>query len=209
MKSNYANQKPVLALEFICWTGDLAKSVMEKKARAYKKGMPLAFPLEFSGGYELEKKIKKWEGYKRDLLVQKHPLMGMSGLIVVRKTEKKRRRRRGSWMSFLVLKLRMPVMIILKMMMMMAGRCNVVVGRGRMARNSLPHTEMNQPSGSSVRDSSNGTKPNMVGDRVPTPVSRKEVSCRWRNASARTPVRSRYPRSTGRLLTGRKGTSTW
>lgn len=38
-------------------------SVMEKRAESqgeYKKGMPLAFPLQFSKGFDMEKKVKKW-----------------------------------------------------------------------------------------------------------------------------------------------------
>ena len=36
---------------------------MEKSAMAkgdYNKGMPLAFPLQFSKGFDMEKKVKKW-----------------------------------------------------------------------------------------------------------------------------------------------------
>ncbi|XP_058097468.1 protein WHAT'S THIS FACTOR 9, mitochondrial [Magnolia sinica] len=52
-----------LALELVCWSKELAVSAMEKAARSkgeYKKGMPLAFPLQFSRGFDLEKKVKKW-----------------------------------------------------------------------------------------------------------------------------------------------------
>lgn len=51
-------------LELVCWSNELAVSVMEKKARKenaeYEKGMPVAFPLEFSKGFEMDKKLKKW-----------------------------------------------------------------------------------------------------------------------------------------------------
>ncbi|XP_010256304.1 PREDICTED: protein ROOT PRIMORDIUM DEFECTIVE 1-like [Nelumbo nucifera] len=59
------NGSETLALELVCWTNELAVSAMEKKAMAegdppYKKGMPLAFPLQFSRGFDMEKKVKKW-----------------------------------------------------------------------------------------------------------------------------------------------------
>lgn len=44
-------------LELVCWIGEMGTSVMEKKE---KKGMPLAFPMHFSRGFEMEKKFKKW-----------------------------------------------------------------------------------------------------------------------------------------------------
>eukprot|EP00268_Persea_americana_P038370 TRINITY_DN3795_c0_g2_i4.p1 TRINITY_DN3795_c0_g2~~TRINITY_DN3795_c0_g2_i4.p1 ORF type:complete len:521 (-),score=117.24 TRINITY_DN3795_c0_g2_i4:794-2356(-) len=52
-----------LALELVCWSKELAESAMEKSAMAkggYNKGMPLAFPLQFSKGFDMEKKVKKW-----------------------------------------------------------------------------------------------------------------------------------------------------
>ncbi|KAI3913837.1 hypothetical protein MKX01_039214 [Papaver californicum] len=60
MESKYENRKPVLALELVCWSDELAKSVMEKNTRGYEKGMPIAFPVRYSRGYELEKSVKKW-----------------------------------------------------------------------------------------------------------------------------------------------------
>ncbi|CAN6471137.1 unnamed protein product [Victoria cruziana] len=52
------------ALELVCWSKGLAVSVMEKNAikadGGYKKGMPLAFPMDFSKGFDLEKKVKRW-----------------------------------------------------------------------------------------------------------------------------------------------------
>ncbi|KAL5977476.1 hypothetical protein ACLOJK_021823 [Asimina triloba] len=56
------NSSP-LALELVCWCQELAVSAMERAARTkgeHKKGMPLAFPLQFSRGFDLEKKVKKW-----------------------------------------------------------------------------------------------------------------------------------------------------
>lgn len=53
-----------LCLELVCWSNDLAVSVIEKKARrsaaGYNKGMPIAFPLQYSRGFEMDKKFKKW-----------------------------------------------------------------------------------------------------------------------------------------------------
>ncbi|KAF8404205.1 hypothetical protein HHK36_009088 [Tetracentron sinense] len=53
-----------LALELVCWSNELAVSAMEKKAKKgnllYKKGMPISFPLQFSRGFDMEKKEKKW-----------------------------------------------------------------------------------------------------------------------------------------------------
>ncbi|XP_031486806.1 protein WHAT'S THIS FACTOR 9, mitochondrial-like [Nymphaea colorata] len=53
------------ALELVCWSKALAVSVMEKNAikadeGGYRKGMPLAFPMNFSTGFDLEKKVKRW-----------------------------------------------------------------------------------------------------------------------------------------------------
>lgn len=46
-------------LELVCWSNELATSVMEKKAN--KKGMiPIAFPMQFSRGFEMDKKFSKW-----------------------------------------------------------------------------------------------------------------------------------------------------
>ena len=54
--------KPVL--ELVCWIKELAVSVMEKNAMAgevgFEKGMAIAFPLHFSKGFEMDKKLKKW-----------------------------------------------------------------------------------------------------------------------------------------------------
>ncbi|KAL4308042.1 hypothetical protein GQ457_01G049160 [Hibiscus cannabinus] len=51
-------------LELVCWSDELAVSVLEKKAMdggsGYSKGMPLAFPVKFSKGFEMDKKVKKW-----------------------------------------------------------------------------------------------------------------------------------------------------
>lgn len=51
-------------LELVCWSDELAVSVLEKKAMeggsGNSKGMPLAFPVKFSKGFEMDKKVKKW-----------------------------------------------------------------------------------------------------------------------------------------------------
>ncbi|XP_050209755.1 protein WHAT'S THIS FACTOR 9, mitochondrial [Mercurialis annua] len=65
---NYANllsgSGSDLCLELVCWSNELACSCMEKKAASdkidYKKGMPLAFPMQFSKGFEMDKHLKKW-----------------------------------------------------------------------------------------------------------------------------------------------------
>lgn len=53
-----------LDLELVCWTSELAVSVMEKAAMKGEsertKGMPISFPLQFSRGFEMDKKYKKW-----------------------------------------------------------------------------------------------------------------------------------------------------
>ena len=41
-------------LELVCWSDELAVSVMEKKGS-------IAFPMQFSRGFEMDKKVKKWE----------------------------------------------------------------------------------------------------------------------------------------------------
>lgn len=45
-------------LELVCWSDELAVSMMEKKA--CEKGTPIAFPLQYSRGFEVDKKFKKW-----------------------------------------------------------------------------------------------------------------------------------------------------
>ncbi|XP_057973318.1 protein WHAT'S THIS FACTOR 9, mitochondrial [Malania oleifera] len=51
-------------LELVCWSSELAVTVMEKKAMNgkldYEKGMPIAFPVQYSRGFEMDKKVKKW-----------------------------------------------------------------------------------------------------------------------------------------------------
>lgn len=46
-------------LELVCWSDELAVSVMEKKVVNGEK-KPMAFPLQFSNGFEMDKKYKKW-----------------------------------------------------------------------------------------------------------------------------------------------------
>lgn len=41
-------------LELVCWSDELAVSVMEKKGS-------IAFPMQFLTGFEMDKKSKKWE----------------------------------------------------------------------------------------------------------------------------------------------------
>ncbi|CAH2066820.1 unnamed protein product [Thlaspi arvense] len=52
-------------LELVCWSNEHSVSVLEKKARAaakgdYSKGSPIAFPMKFSNGFVVDKKMKKW-----------------------------------------------------------------------------------------------------------------------------------------------------
>ncbi|XP_068652479.1 protein WHAT'S THIS FACTOR 9, mitochondrial-like [Aristolochia californica] len=53
-----------LVLDLVWWNKDLAVSAMERSAIStitdYKRGMPLAFPLQYSRGFEMDKKVKKW-----------------------------------------------------------------------------------------------------------------------------------------------------
>ncbi|MQL91658.1 hypothetical protein Taro_024270 [Colocasia esculenta] len=52
-----------LQLELVCWNKDLAMSAIERWAMrrgGYKKGDPLAFPLQFSRGFDMEKKVRRW-----------------------------------------------------------------------------------------------------------------------------------------------------
>ncbi|PKU87194.1 protein WHAT'S THIS FACTOR 9, mitochondrial [Dendrobium catenatum] len=52
-----------LDIELVCYRKDLAVSALEDYAMrtgGYKKGASLAFPLHFSRGFELEKKVRKW-----------------------------------------------------------------------------------------------------------------------------------------------------
>lgn len=45
-------------LELVCWSKELAVSVMEKKLG--NKGKELAFPLQFSTGFKMDNKYEKW-----------------------------------------------------------------------------------------------------------------------------------------------------
>ncbi|WOK91729.1 protein ROOT PRIMORDIUM DEFECTIVE 1-like [Canna indica] len=52
-----------LDLELVLYRKDLAVSAMERyamKTGGYKKGMSLSFPLHFSRGFDLEKKVRQW-----------------------------------------------------------------------------------------------------------------------------------------------------
>ncbi|KAL2906567.1 Protein WHAT'S THIS FACTOR 1-like protein [Bienertia sinuspersici] len=61
--SNRSNRVEGL-LELVCWSDELAVSAVEKRAMTeisgYQKGMPVAFPLQYSKGFELDKRLKKW-----------------------------------------------------------------------------------------------------------------------------------------------------
>ncbi|XP_022969363.1 protein ROOT PRIMORDIUM DEFECTIVE 1 isoform X4 [Cucurbita maxima] len=53
------------ALELVCWNNELATSVLEKMAAKGKpgstsKGMHITFPMNYSNGFEMDKKFKKW-----------------------------------------------------------------------------------------------------------------------------------------------------
>ncbi|KAL3735421.1 hypothetical protein ACJRO7_024536 [Eucalyptus globulus] len=50
----------VQVLELVCWSSDLAKSVMEKRAVNHTKGKPIEFTMHPSKGFEMDKKLKKW-----------------------------------------------------------------------------------------------------------------------------------------------------
>ena len=63
-EDRFSGSRGMRVLELVCWSNELAISVMEKKAMAgqggFEKGMAIAFPLHFSRGFEMDKKIKKW-----------------------------------------------------------------------------------------------------------------------------------------------------
>ncbi|KAL0664835.1 hypothetical protein Bca4012_101673 [Brassica carinata] len=47
-------------LELVCWSKEHSVSVLEKKAKEYTKGSPIAFPMKFSNGFVVDKKMKRW-----------------------------------------------------------------------------------------------------------------------------------------------------
>jgi len=49
-------------LELVCWSKEHAVSFLEKKYgdKAKRKGMELGFPVQFSTGFEMDKKYEKW-----------------------------------------------------------------------------------------------------------------------------------------------------
>ncbi|CAH2042876.1 unnamed protein product [Thlaspi arvense] len=53
-----------LLLELVCWSSELAVSAIQKRAMSgevgYKKGMAISFPLQYSRGFEVDKKFKRW-----------------------------------------------------------------------------------------------------------------------------------------------------
>ncbi|RVW35759.1 Protein WHAT'S THIS FACTOR 1-like [Vitis vinifera] len=63
-EDHFSGSRGMRVLELVCWSNELAISVMEKKAMAgqggFEKGMAIAFPLHFSRGFEMDKKMKKW-----------------------------------------------------------------------------------------------------------------------------------------------------
>lgn len=58
------NDPELLDLELVSWRENLACSVLEKRARNgnsdIRKGMRIAFPMFFSRGFDLQKKVKDW-----------------------------------------------------------------------------------------------------------------------------------------------------
>lgn len=58
-----SGSREMRVLELVCWSNELAVSILEKNAmtaeRGFQKGMPLAFPLHFSKGFEMDKTMKK------------------------------------------------------------------------------------------------------------------------------------------------------
>ncbi|PON76183.1 Plant organelle RNA recognition domain containing protein [Parasponia andersonii] len=58
------DRSPGPVLELVCWISEMGASVMERKAMSgdsgYSKGMAIAFPMQFSRGFEMDKKMKKW-----------------------------------------------------------------------------------------------------------------------------------------------------
>ncbi|KAJ0241087.1 F143 protein [Hirschfeldia incana] len=47
-------------LELVCWSKEHSVSVLEKKAKDYTKGSPIAFPMKFSNGFVVDKKMRRW-----------------------------------------------------------------------------------------------------------------------------------------------------
>ena len=50
--NNESNEE---VLELVCWSNELAVSAIEKKGMS-----PIKFYLKYSGGFEMDKKYKKW-----------------------------------------------------------------------------------------------------------------------------------------------------
>ncbi|PIA32581.1 hypothetical protein AQUCO_04400048v1 [Aquilegia coerulea] len=308
------------ALELVCWSDELAVSVMEKNAKKgnveYKKGMPLAFPLQYSRGYDLEKKVKTWvdewqklpyispyedashlqsksdqaekwtvavlhellhlfiskktdrenifclgeylgfgsrfkralinhpgifyvssklrthtvvlrEAFKRDLLVEKNPIMGVRYQYI-------------HLMNKANDQVKQTVTTNTSNVQKQSPRADEVgmdaededatdddydhtsededededddededeldgsqnIGRGRTGRNAPGNFETKTPLRTSVRASSERRVPNMVGDRVPTPPPRRPDSRKGYTAAAKSPGRADHSRTRGRLRT--------
>uniref|UniRef100_A0A1J3EIP3 Protein ROOT PRIMORDIUM DEFECTIVE 1 n=1 Tax=Noccaea caerulescens TaxID=107243 RepID=A0A1J3EIP3_NOCCA len=52
-------------LELVCWSNEHSVSALEKKAKTagkgeFSKGSPIAFPMKFTNGFVVDKKMKKW-----------------------------------------------------------------------------------------------------------------------------------------------------
>ncbi|CAA7052379.1 unnamed protein product [Microthlaspi erraticum] len=52
-------------LELVCWSDEHSVSALEKKAKisgkgGFVKGSPIAFPMKFTNGFVVDKKMKKW-----------------------------------------------------------------------------------------------------------------------------------------------------
>ncbi|KAL5715708.1 hypothetical protein ACHQM5_017494 [Ranunculus cassubicifolius] len=310
--SNNGDESRYLALELVCWSDELAVSVMEKKAASKgekKKGMPLAFPLQYSRGFDLEKKIKNWtdewqklpyispyedashlqpksdqaekwtvavlhellhlfiskksekenilclgeylgfgsrfkralinhpdifyvssklrthtvvlrEAFKRDLMLEKHPLMGMRYQYIHLMNKVNNQVKPSSSTNTPPLQKQNPRDDEGGMDSEdenttdddydndsdVTDEDDELHGqqssrRGRMPRNAYGNIETTKMSRNTVQSSSTKRTPNMVGDRVPTPTSRRTDSRRGHNSGTKSPGRADHSRSRGRLST--------
>ncbi|KAJ8769718.1 hypothetical protein K2173_005364 [Erythroxylum novogranatense] len=63
-EKNMSKSRNELELELVCWSIESAISVVEQKMKGAgmvnEKGMPISFPMQFSKGFEMDKKLKKW-----------------------------------------------------------------------------------------------------------------------------------------------------
>ncbi|KAJ8770191.1 hypothetical protein K2173_011526 [Erythroxylum novogranatense] len=62
-EKNMSKSRNELELELVCWSIESAISVVEQKMKGAgmvnEKGMPISFPMQFSKGFEMDKKLKK------------------------------------------------------------------------------------------------------------------------------------------------------